>query len=133
MRERRKQERKSLIAYTQVFDLYGGYLLGYLGDLTLLGAMVICEKPLSLTIREGRMLAAGKGNGDHARLRTPGTAEHPRNTYDIAGACGMVRTGPESAVLQCRAGIQGSRAAPKNVDRIDHSGIRVPPRHPKPE
>jgi len=47
MRERRKQERKSLIAYTQVFDLYGGYLLGYLGDLTLLGAMVICEKPLA--------------------------------------------------------------------------------------
>ena len=45
MRERRKQERKSLMAYTQVFDLYGGYLLGYLGDLTLLGAMVICEKP----------------------------------------------------------------------------------------
>ncbi len=34
------------MAYTQVFDLYGGYLLGYLGDLTLLGAMVIGEKPM---------------------------------------------------------------------------------------
>lgn len=43
MKERRKQERKSLVAYTQVFDLYGGYLLGYLGDLTLDGAMVITE------------------------------------------------------------------------------------------
>ncbi len=45
MRERRKQERKNLMAYTQVFDLYGGFLLGYLGDLTLNGAMVISERP----------------------------------------------------------------------------------------
>jgi hypothetical protein len=29
------------MAYTQVFDLYGGFLLGYLGDLHLQGAMVI--------------------------------------------------------------------------------------------
>lgn len=47
MRERRKQERKNLIAYTQVFDLYGGVLIGYLGDLSLHGAMVITEKPLN--------------------------------------------------------------------------------------
>jgi Tfp pilus assembly protein PilZ len=47
MKERRKQERKSLVAYTQVFDLYGGgFLLGYLSDLTVKGAMVIGEKPL---------------------------------------------------------------------------------------
>jgi hypothetical protein len=46
MQERRKQERKNLIAYTQVFDLYGGDLLGYLGDLTVFGAMIISEKPM---------------------------------------------------------------------------------------
>lgn len=46
MQERRKQERKNLVAYTQVFDLYGGNLLGYLGDLTILGAMIISEKPM---------------------------------------------------------------------------------------
>lgn len=46
MRERRKEQRKTLMAYTQVFDLYGGYLLGYLGDLTLMGAMVIGEKAM---------------------------------------------------------------------------------------
>jgi hypothetical protein len=44
MKERRKEERKALVAYTQVFDLYGGALLGYLGDLTVQGAMVISEK-----------------------------------------------------------------------------------------
>jgi Tfp pilus assembly protein PilZ len=47
MKERRKHERKTLVAYTQVFDLYGsGFLLGYLSDLTLIGAMVIGNKPI---------------------------------------------------------------------------------------
>ena len=44
MQERRKEQRKNLMAYTQVFALYGGYLLGYLGDLHLNGAMVIGNK-----------------------------------------------------------------------------------------
>jgi len=44
MQERRKVQRKNLMAYTQVFDLAGGTLIGYLGDLHLHGAMVIGEK-----------------------------------------------------------------------------------------
>jgi hypothetical protein len=44
MQERRKAPRKYLMAYSQVFDLYGGQLLGYLGDINLLGAMVIGDK-----------------------------------------------------------------------------------------
>ena len=48
MQERRKQDRKNLIAYSQVFDLYGGVMLGYLGDLTTSGAMVIGEKSVSV-------------------------------------------------------------------------------------
>jgi hypothetical protein len=47
MQERRKVQRKNLMAYTQVFDLYGGHLLGYLGDLHLQGAMVIGEKTMT--------------------------------------------------------------------------------------
>lgn len=46
MQERRKEERKNLVAYTQVYDLYGGNLLGYLGDLTISGAMIISEKAM---------------------------------------------------------------------------------------
>jgi len=46
MKERRKEARKSLMAYTQVYDLYGVNLIGYLGDLTLLGAMVIGDKQI---------------------------------------------------------------------------------------
>ncbi len=46
MQERRKEQRKNLMAYTQVFNLNGGLLLGYLGDLNLLGAMVIGDKSM---------------------------------------------------------------------------------------
>ena len=35
------------MAYTQVFNLSGGLLLGYLGDLNLFGAMVIGDKPMT--------------------------------------------------------------------------------------
>ena len=35
------------MAYTQVFDLYGGFLLGYLGDMNLHGAMVIGERTMT--------------------------------------------------------------------------------------
>ena len=48
MQDRRKQPRKNLMSYSQVFDLYEGRLIGYLGDLNLLGAMVIGNEPMSL-------------------------------------------------------------------------------------
>jgi len=49
MNERRKLGRKNLVAYSQVFDLYNGSMLGYLGDLTTAGAMVIGEKQMDLS------------------------------------------------------------------------------------
>jgi len=48
MEERRKQPRKDLMSYSQVFDFNGGYLLGYLGDLNLLGAMVISDQEVAI-------------------------------------------------------------------------------------
>ncbi len=45
MDERRKEDRRSIMSFTPVYDLYQGVLLGYLGDLNLLGAMVIGERP----------------------------------------------------------------------------------------
>ena len=47
MQERRRQPRKDLMSYSQVFDFNGGYLLGYLGDLNLLGAMVISDQEVT--------------------------------------------------------------------------------------
>lgn len=46
MQERRKQPRKDLMSYSQVFDVHEGYLIGYLGDLNKLGAMVISDVAL---------------------------------------------------------------------------------------
>jgi hypothetical protein len=46
MQERRKQPRKDLMSYSQVFDLNEGYLIGYLGDLNSFGAMVISDVKL---------------------------------------------------------------------------------------
>ena len=46
MQDRRKQPRKDLMSYSQVFDVHEGYLVGYLGDLNELGAMVISDLEL---------------------------------------------------------------------------------------
>ena len=36
------------MSYSQVFDLYEGRLIGYLGDLNLLGAMAIGHQPMTV-------------------------------------------------------------------------------------
>lgn len=41
MDERRKEIRRKLMAFTPVYDLHPRVLLGYLGDLTLRGALII--------------------------------------------------------------------------------------------
>lgn len=47
MQERRRQPRKDLMSYSQVYDLSDGRLIGYLGDINLLGAMVISDHPMA--------------------------------------------------------------------------------------
>jgi hypothetical protein len=44
MEERRKLDRKYLIVYSRVFERNLGKMLGYLGDLSLSGAMIISEQ-----------------------------------------------------------------------------------------
>ena len=51
MQERRKFPRKNLMSYSQVFELYEGRLIGYLGDLNILGAMVIGDQPMEIDIK----------------------------------------------------------------------------------
>jgi len=43
-KERRKLDRKYLIVYSRVFERNLGKMLGYLGDLSLSGAMIISEQ-----------------------------------------------------------------------------------------
>ncbi len=47
-RDRRKEPRKKVMAFTPVYELDKGKLLGYLRDLTLQGALVIGEKKLDV-------------------------------------------------------------------------------------
>lgn len=46
--ERRKESRKTLMAFTPVYDQDRGILLGYIRDLTLQGVLVIGEKNLDV-------------------------------------------------------------------------------------
>lgn len=48
MQDRRRLPRKDLMSYSQVFDLAQGKLIGYLGDLNLIGAMVIGDEALNV-------------------------------------------------------------------------------------
>ena len=48
MQDRRKLPRKDLMSYSQVFDVTQGKLIGYLGDLNLIGAMVIGDESLKV-------------------------------------------------------------------------------------
>ncbi|HSB00979.1 MAG TPA: PilZ domain-containing protein [Anaerolineales bacterium] len=48
MDEHRKSERKKLMAFTPVYNSYKTTLLGYLGDLSMKGAMLVGEKPMEI-------------------------------------------------------------------------------------
>jgi len=50
MQERRKQPRKDLMSFSQVYDVQSGKLIGYLGDLNLIGAMVISDQSVDLNL-----------------------------------------------------------------------------------
>lgn len=51
MQDRRKLPRKDLMSYSQVFDLSEGKLIGYLGDLNQIGAMIISDEQLKVEER----------------------------------------------------------------------------------
>jgi hypothetical protein len=48
MNNQRKESRKKLVAFTPVYELLHKTLIGYIGDLTPQGVMVIGEKPVDI-------------------------------------------------------------------------------------
>jgi len=48
MSDHRKEERRKIMSFTPVYDVDKNVLLGYIGDLTLQGALVIGEKPVEI-------------------------------------------------------------------------------------
>ncbi|MCJ7702767.1 MAG: PilZ domain-containing protein [Anaerolineales bacterium] len=51
MDERRKLKRRHIMFYSRVFDRKTGKLLGYLGDITIVGIMIISEEPLQTGVQ----------------------------------------------------------------------------------
>jgi hypothetical protein len=49
--DKRKEERKNLMAFTPVYGLHPKTLLGYVEDLTVHGAMLIGEKPVEIDLQ----------------------------------------------------------------------------------
>ena len=48
MSKLRMEKRRKVMTFTPVFDLHAKILLGYLGDLTLNGALMVSEKPVEI-------------------------------------------------------------------------------------
>jgi hypothetical protein len=44
----RMEKRRKVMTFTPVYDLHANILLGYLGDLTLKGALMVSEKPVEI-------------------------------------------------------------------------------------
>ncbi|HJS18214.1 MAG TPA: PilZ domain-containing protein, partial [Anaerolineales bacterium] len=51
VQERRKQPRKDLMSFSQVYELEKGKLIGHLGDITQSGAMVIGDEPFDVNLQ----------------------------------------------------------------------------------
>jgi len=48
MSKLRMEKRRKVLNFTPVYDLHTKVLLGYLEDLTLKGALMVCEKPVDI-------------------------------------------------------------------------------------
>ena len=48
MSKQRNEERRKVMTFTPVYDNHANILLGYLGDLTLQGALLVGEKPVEI-------------------------------------------------------------------------------------
>jgi hypothetical protein len=47
MSKLRMEKRKKVLTFTPVYDLHANILMGYLGDLTLKGALMVSEQPVA--------------------------------------------------------------------------------------
>ena len=86
------------MSYSQVFDLYEGRLIGYLGDLNLRGAMVIgdqameVDKKLTLSIQLPEL-----PNPTATRLTLPGRVARYRSAHLPIAWSGLCRPGRGNA------------------------------------
>lgn len=85
----RMERRKKVTAFTPVYDVRANLLLGYLGDLTLKGALLVSEKP----VETGRIITLAidfrdSPNSPPARMKVSARAawcklEERRTYYNV--------------------------------------------------
>lgn len=90
MSEQRREERKKAMIFTPVYEKDTGVLLGYLGDLTLQGAMIVGERPIEtgktlLLAVEFREVSEVPARRMILQARTAWCREEDRKTYFNTG------------------------------------------------
>jgi c-di-GMP-binding flagellar brake protein YcgR len=106
MSESRKEERKKVVTFTPVYDLEENSLLGYLGDLTLIGALLVSEAliktgrniTISIEFREASEIPADARMTIPARVVWCELEEH--QTYYGAGLEFLEVTGQNKQVIE---------------------------------
>lgn len=105
MNEKRKLARKHLIIYSRVFERNLGKMLGYLSDLSPLGAMIISEQPQAVN---GVLLL---------RFELPGTALFSTNKLDLQAR--VVRCDPDINPAFYDIGFEFLNLEPEKVPVIE--------------
>ena len=135
MQERRKRNRTSLMSYSQVFDLHGGRLLGYLADLTESGAMVIGSKQvqedleLTLTLEVPELPNVKLETAHPASARASGAA--PTSVPSSSTSASSSRMSARSSWPSCAASCR-SMSSPATC-RVTRSARRRAAEHPRPQ
>ncbi len=105
MSKLRMERRRKIMTFTPVYDLDAKVLLGYLGDLTLKGALLVSEKPveidrkLSLAI-EFREISEKPGKRMTISARVAWCKQETNRTYYNAGLEFMGLTEPKKRAIQ---------------------------------
>lgn len=106
MRKLRKEERKKVMTFTPVYDFQENFPLGYLADLTPMGALLVSEEPvaagraiiLAIDFRETSEIPSNRRMILPVRVAWCQLEEH--HTYYNAGLEFLKMTEPNKEVIE---------------------------------
>ncbi len=107
MNEQRQEKRKKLMAFTPVYDASHRTLLGYVGDLTMKGVLVVGEKPLEVN---KQMTISIETSEEIAELN--------EGKFSIPARVAWCRPDPESSQYT-NIGLEFTEVSPQNKVIID--------------
>ena len=100
MSERRKELRRKLMAFTPVYQAGHSTLLGYLGDLTLQGAMLVSENPQDLKRQLTLVIEFPGDSAQHMTIPVRVVrCEKDKSPRSFLIGCEFTQVSPEQAEL----------------------------------